>query len=191
MISYHIISQPRPRLPPRPRPRDTMETGNLFQELYSEKLTFKKSKTCQKDPQENSVHFHCWIATRSLFSNQFWIFSVFISYDIISWDMISYHMIWYHMISYRSRGRGCRRGRGLAVQWKTWNFFQELYPEKMTLQKSKKCKKDPQENSVHFRCWIITRSFFSNQFWIISIFILYDMVSYRIISYNIIWCHMI
>ena len=48
-----------------------------------------------------------------------------------------------HMaMPYGSRGRGCRRGRGLAMQWKTWNFFQELYPGKSDLRKLKNTKKN-------------------------------------------------
>ena len=70
--------------------------------------------------------------------------------------IISYHMISYDIISYRSRGRGCRRGRSLAMQWKNWNFFQELYPEKWPSNKNKTCKKEPREKSVHVHCWIIT-----------------------------------
>ena len=74
-----------------------------------------------------------------------------ISYDIIwyhkkSHDIIWHHMtscdiIWYHMISHDiiwyhiSRGRGCRRGRGLAMQTRQESFFMNF-----TL-KIKKCKK--------------------------------------------------
>ena len=101
-----------------------------------------------------------------------------ILYHMKWYHMIWYHNIWYdmtsyHMIWYRSRGRNCRRGRGLAMQWKTWNFFQELYPGKMTFKKHQKYKKEPRENSVHFHCWIITRSFFSNHFRRFSIFMYY------------------
>ena len=48
----------------------------LFQRTLPLKMTFKKLEKYKKDPQKNSVHFHCWIASRSFFSDQFRIFSI-------------------------------------------------------------------------------------------------------------------
>ena len=43
---------------------------------------------------------------------------------------------------YGSRGRGCRRGRGLAIQWEAWNYFQELYLGKVTFKNKNYTKKN-------------------------------------------------
>ena len=60
-----------------------------------------------------------------------------ISYGMMWYHTVSYHMkdiIWYdinhmisyHLISYRSRGRGCRRGRGLAMQTRQETCFRNF-----------------------------------------------------------------
>ena len=48
MISYDIISQPRPRLPPRPRPCDAMEDLKLFSGTLPWKNDLQKTPKIQK-----------------------------------------------------------------------------------------------------------------------------------------------
>ena len=83
-------------------------------------------------------------------------------YNMISYHMISYHIIWYDMISYHiaaaaaaaaaaSRYNGDRK---LCFR----NFTQKNDHQKI-IQKRK-----TQENSVHVRCWIITRFFSRGSF---------------------------
>ena len=49
-----------------------------------------------------------------------------ISYDVISSDIV-YNMIWYYMTWHHiSRGRGCRRGHGIAMQWRQETCFRNF-----------------------------------------------------------------
>ena len=90
----------------------------------------------------NSYHMiSCDIITYHMISYPMISYDI-ISHHMISYDIISYDMISCDMISYRGRARGCRRGRGLAMQRKTWNFFQELYPGKSDLENWKNAKKN-------------------------------------------------
>ena len=110
-----------------------------------------------------------------------------ISYHIISYHMISYHMIsydiiWYHIISYDiiwyviiwsdiiSAAAAAAAAAAADLSKREIKLFSGTFPWKNDLQKNKKYKKEPRENSVHFPYWIITRSFFSNRFRLLSIF---------------------
>ena len=93
-------------------------------------------------------------------------------------------MISYDIMSYRSRGRGCRRGRGLAMQWRQETFFRNFTPKKC---QAFHCIARPPRRQARprLRYDIIWYDMISYD--IMS----YDMILYDIVSYDIIWYHTI
>ena len=93
-------------------------------------------------------------------------------YDDTSCDMISYH----------SRGRGCRRGRGLCSRCRCETFLENFTLKKWPSKIFKIYKKEPHENSVHFPYWIIPKWYGFVQVMTMSVFSIgYELSTYLIV----------
>ena len=67
-MSYHIMSyQLRPRLPPRPRPRDAMEDLFFFRNFTLEKVILKNIKNAKKN-RLKILYRTPYLKNRDLFS---------------------------------------------------------------------------------------------------------------------------
>ena len=76
--SGRAICQPRPRLPPRLRPCDAIETGNFFQELYPGKSDLENWKNAKKNRLQ-ILYRMPYLKKRDLFSRTNFDYLIFSS----------------------------------------------------------------------------------------------------------------